>query len=215
MHDPAKAQRIRGLMKQALEDYSLHLYRPSNLHIIIQLNVLNAIADNATLLGFPKEALCRDELISPFHQVGPDPVNLVPLPDCPETLRPTQLQRAISHHPWIDLFPFPRFRDNVLRGIQDGSFDEDDLCFDLLGVGSVGPGEQPSLLVWGGPWDASSWEVNEAFLMKWGSLVRGCPKILESSNYWRGKRGQSKLSTGYCTEIDDSMSFAGGSETHT
>lgn len=180
---------------QALQDYSLHSLRPSNLHSIIRLNVLNAIANNATLIGFPKEKLCRDEFISPFYQPGPSHATMpMPLSSCPLNLQPTLLQRAFPHHPWIDLFPFPKFRDNVLMGLQRGLFDEDELCNDLLGVERAGVGEQPSLIVWTVASDARNWEINFAFLKKWGTLIKDCPEILQSTNYWRAKRGQPMLS---------------------
>ncbi|KAF5633401.1 alcohol dehydrogenase [Fusarium sp. NRRL 52700] len=188
--DTCEAERLRNLIRQSLEDYSLQTPRPSNLHIIIRLNVLNAIADNATVIGFPKESLCRDEFISPFYQVGP--IQL-PSPSCPASLQPTMLQRSTAHHPWIDLFPFPNFRDNVLRGMQKGLFDDDELCGDLLGVEGGRVGEQPSLLVWTVAWDAKGWEVNAAFVKKWGGLIEDCPEIMESTNYWRRKRGQPAL----------------------
>ncbi|KAF5545554.1 Aryl-alcohol dehydrogenase [Fusarium phyllophilum] len=188
--DICEAERLRNLIRQCLEDYSLRTPRPSNLHIIIRLNVLNAIADNATAIGFPKESLCRDEFISPFCQIGP--IQL-PSPSCPTSLQPTSLQRSTAHHPWIDLFPFPKFRDNVLDGMQKGLFDDDELCGDLLGVEGAGVGEQPSLLVWTVAWDAKGWEVNAAFVKKWGSLIEDCPEIMKSTNYWRRKRGQAAL----------------------
>ncbi|KAF5691499.1 alcohol dehydrogenase [Fusarium circinatum] len=188
--DTCKAERLRNLIRQSLEDYSLQTPRPSNLHIIIRLNVLNAIADNATAVGFPKESLCRDEFISPFYQIGPI---RTPSPSCPTSLQPTSLQRSTAHHPWIDLFPFPNFRDNVLRGMQKGLFDDDELCGDLLGVEGGGVGEQPSILVWTVAWDAKGWEVNAAFVKKWGGLIEDCPEIMESTNYWRRRRGQAAL----------------------
>ncbi|KAF5674258.1 alcohol dehydrogenase [Fusarium denticulatum] len=191
--DTREAERLRNLIRQSLEDYSLQTPRPSNLHIIIRLNVLNAIADNATAIGFPKESLCRDEFISPFYQIGP--IQL-PSPSCPTSLQPTSLQRSTAHHPWIDLFPFPKFRDNVLSGMQEGLFDDDELCGDLLGVEGAGVGEQPSLLVWTVAWDAKGWEVNAAFVKKWGSLIQYCPEMMESTNYWRRKRGQAALTFG-------------------
>ncbi|KAI8402903.1 hypothetical protein FOFC_16332 [Fusarium oxysporum] len=192
-----EAERLRNLIRQSLEDYSLQTPRPSNLHIIIRLNVLNAIADNATVIGFPKESLCRDEFISPFYQTGPIQI---PSPNCPTSLQPTSLQRSTAHHPWIDLFPFPKFRDNVLRGMQKGLFDDDELCGDLLGVEGAGVGEQPSLLVWTIAWDARGWEVNAAFVKKWGSLIQDCPEIMDSTNHWRRKRGQPALTFDVDTE---------------
>ncbi|KAI0102804.1 hypothetical protein GGR51DRAFT_526257, partial [Nemania sp. FL0031] len=192
---PRQVERVRNLVRQALQDYSLNCPRPSQLPLIIRLNVLNAIAQNALLIGLPIESLCRDEFVSPFQQAGPHPLDQpLPGPSCPVTLYPTHAQRTITHHPWIDLFPFPRFRDNVLLAVQDGLFDDDDLCCDLLGVECVGIGDKPALLIWTDAWDPRGWEVSEAFLGKWGMLVRSCPEMIQSTNYWRTKRGQKALS---------------------
>ncbi|KAI1150701.1 hypothetical protein F4825DRAFT_425573 [Nemania diffusa] len=192
---PRRIEHVRGLMRQALQDYSLNCPRPSQLQAIIRINVLNAIARNALLIGFPIDSLCRDEFVSPFHQPGPHPLGRpIPAPLCPDSLQPTDAQRVISHHPWIDLFPFPRFRDNVLLALQDGLFDDDELCSDLLCAESAGPGDKPALLIWTDAWDPTGWEVSEAFLAKWGMLVKACPEMLQSTNYWRMKRGQKELS---------------------
>ncbi|KAI0435112.1 hypothetical protein F5Y09DRAFT_293714 [Xylaria sp. FL1042] len=193
---PRQIERFHSFMRQALQDYSLNCPRPSQLQIIIRLNVLNAIARNALLIGLPIESLCRDEFVSPFQQAGPHPSGvLVPAPFCPDSLKPTHAQRTITHHPWIDLFPFPRFRDNVLFGLESGLFDDDELCADILGVESEEPDDRPVLLIWTDAWDPKGWEVSEAFLLsKWGWLVRSCPEMLEATNYWRTKRGQKMLS---------------------
>lgn len=202
---PREAERWRAMVRQALQDYTLNSLRPSSLHMIIRLNVLNAIADNATLMGIPKENLCHDDYISPLHRPAPErPQNpSLALENCPSALQPTSLQRHLPHHPWIDLFPFPRFRDNVLRGIQANLFEEDDLCSELLGPDDTGPGEQPALLVWTAAWNPEGWEVNEAFLEKWGYLLAGCPEIIESTNQWRARRGQKMFSSGFCTELPE------------
>ncbi|KAI1126752.1 hypothetical protein F5Y10DRAFT_244255 [Nemania abortiva] len=192
---PRQAEHVRSLVRQALQDYSLNCPRPSQLPLIIRLNVLNAIARNALLIGIPVESLCRDEFVSPFQQAGPQPLGRpVPAPFCPDSLQPTHAQRTIFHHPWIDLFPFPRFRDNVLVAVRDGLFDDDELCLDLLGVECAGPGDRPALIIWTDAWDPRGWEVSEAFLRKWGMLLRSCPEMVQSTNYWRTKRGLTALS---------------------
>ncbi|KAI1282451.1 hypothetical protein F5Y07DRAFT_352595 [Xylaria sp. FL0933] len=192
---PRKIERFHSFMRQALQDYSLNCPRPSQLQIVIRINVLNAIARNALLIGFPIDSFCRDEFVSPFQQGGPHPPGvLMPAPCCPDSLKPTHAQRTITHHPWIDLFPFPRFRDNMLFSLESGLFDEDELCVDLLGVESESPDERPGLLIWTDAWDTKGWEVSEAFLRKWGWLVRSCPELIQSTNYWRTKRGQKTLS---------------------
>ena len=47
----------------------------------------------------------------------------------PHDLRPTAAQRAIPHHPYIDLIPWPTFRTKVLQAktMTPSLLDEDDL----------------------------------------------------------------------------------------
>ncbi|GJC87783.1 hypothetical protein ColLi_10621 [Colletotrichum liriopes] len=99
----------------------------------------------------------------------------------------------IVHHPWIDLFPFPRLRDNVLLGVAAGLLDDDELCADILEVKDEDLSGRPSLIVWGEPSDWMAWEANEAFFRKWGFLARGCHEILRSTNHWRAKRGEKGI----------------------
>ncbi|KAJ9258809.1 hypothetical protein DTO212C5_8681 [Paecilomyces variotii] len=185
---------IRAFMRKTYEHYSLNSPQPTQLPMLIRLNVLNALSHNATLLGIPVEGLCRDEFISPFSEQGPCSSDAIPpSPSCAANLLPTVLQKTVKHHPWIDLFPIPRMRDNILSAIVAGVFDEDELCGDLLSVEDDGQGEKPALIVWGEPWDPRSWEASDAFLIKWGWLIEGCPEILEATNFWRQRRREKKF----------------------
>jgi len=179
--------------KRVLFDFSLKLQAPTDLPSLVRLNFFSALASNATVLSISMLDLECDEGISPFNLPGPRP------PDAtdgalftPDSLSPTALQRAISHHPWVDLFPFPGMRDNILRRLDAALLNEDELCSDLLTPdetdGALGP-----LVVWGEPCNAASWEISPEFLRKWGCLVQGCPDVLEATNFWRRKRGQAKL----------------------
>ncbi|KAK3934274.1 hypothetical protein QBC46DRAFT_400251 [Diplogelasinospora grovesii] len=191
---PRRRAHAHDLLRQAYEDYSLSAPRPSHLPVLIRLNVLNALACNAVSMGFPPEGLCRDEFISPYSEQGPpNPHSPVPRTSCPKTLLPTAAQRTISHHPWIDLFPFPRFRDNALHGVAAGVFDEDELCGDILDVNAPDTGAKAALITWGEPSDFRGWEASVEFLRKWGWLFRGCPELIEATNYWRAKRGEKTL----------------------
>ncbi|KAH6962729.1 hypothetical protein DER45DRAFT_624841 [Fusarium avenaceum] len=189
---PRRIHQISSLIRQAYEDYSLHAPRPAYLQILIRLNVLNALARNAVCIELPPEGLCRNEAISPFSNNGP------PLPNNPPTtttcfsaLKPTVLQKTVVHHPWIDLLPFPRLRDNMLMHMEAGLVDDDELCEDLLVVDDPRDlNTKPSLIVWGESWDSRAWEANPAFLRKWGFLLRGCSEIIEGTNHWREKRGE-------------------------
>ncbi|KAJ9156322.1 hypothetical protein NKR23_g985 [Pleurostoma richardsiae] len=112
------------------------------------------------------DGLCQDEHISPFNEQGPRLGGAASLPSCPTSLQPTALQRTVRHHPWIDLFPIPQMRDNMLNGIVAGILDEDELCADLLNVEDNREDEKPSLIVWGSPWDPQGWEASVAFLQR-------------------------------------------------
>ena len=181
---------IRAFARRAYEDYSLKAPKPSYLQALIRLNVLNAVSRNALALGIPVEGLCHDDMISPFNLPGPQlPTSPVMLGSSPKNLLATMLQTNAVHHPWIDLFPWPRVRDNILSALAINLFDEDELCCDILEIRN----DEAGLIVWGEAWDVQSWEASEFFLRKWGYLTRGCPEILEATNYWREKRGARKL----------------------
>ncbi|KAF7548117.1 hypothetical protein G7Z17_g7266 [Cylindrodendrum hubeiense] len=195
---PQRLAQVRRQMRAAYEDYALNAPRPEFLQVLIRINVLNAMARNAIMLGLPVEGLCHDDFISPFSYCGPRPPDSIdPLAMLPESLRPTATQMTVIHHPWIDTFPIPRLRDNVLRGILAEDLDEDDLCKDLLRVEDEKTAdEKPALIIWGDPWDVRGWEASVAFLKKWGWLMTGCPELLASTNYWRTQRGEKRLNFG-------------------
>ncbi|GLB08258.1 hypothetical protein AtubIFM57258_004146 [Aspergillus tubingensis] len=154
-----------------------------------RMNVLRAAYQNAIVLGMPAEWLCLDDTISIFSAHGP---HITPngQMSIPPGLLPTALQRATPHHPWLDVFPFPSMRDNLIRA-GDG-LDDDELCHDLTAFWDT-RSSNATLLVWGTPWDPQNWEVTEDFAKKWGAFLRGCPEILRSTNSWRARRGERPL----------------------
>ena len=181
-------------MQLVHEEYSVKIPRPRHLQILIRLNALNAVTLNAIALGFTVEGLCHDDTISPFNAEGPKPPGTdISFSSSTESLRPTTLQVSVRHHPWLDLFPFPKMRDNIIKGIEAGLFDEDELCADLLEVEDLNQDEKASLLVWGQSWDFRAWEASVAFLKKWGWLIRESPELLEATNQWRMRRGEKPL----------------------
>ncbi|CRK23280.1 hypothetical protein BN1708_013652 [Verticillium longisporum] len=182
-----------ALILDTFQDYSLNAPRPSQLQLLIRLNVLDGLARNAEALGFPVKGLCADEFISPFnYQDGHRPSSQ---PSHPESLSPTAPQRTVRHHPWVDLFPLARLRDNILRGLDSGTIDEDELCSDLLNVEDTNWSDvkKPSLILWGEPWDIKGWEASAAFLRKWGWITQGCPELIEGTDYWRRIRGEQGI----------------------
>ncbi|PQK11997.1 hypothetical protein BB8028_0003g06170 [Beauveria bassiana] len=185
---------------EATQSYVTNRPDTDQLLRLVKLNTINALTANATALRLPGDWLmCR--AISPFGLVGPLPVP-VPTsggggqPRCcyPASLTPTPLQLRIPHHPWIDLLPLPRMRDNWLLAIyvQERLTEEDEVrLWDDLVEWDAGAGA--SLVVWGEPSDPRSWEATVPFLRQWGRLLDGCDEILEATNYWRRSRGEPCL----------------------
>ena len=164
-----------------------------------------ALASNAVSLSIPFTHLEQDESISPFNLQGPS------RPGCAEldftamqNLRPTPLQKSVVHHPWVDLFPIPAVRDNILRGLINSSIDEDELCGALFNTEDTDDALSP-IVLWADPSDPASWEFSLGFLRKWGGLLDGCPEIVEATNTWRRRRGKMEIRF-ICTGEETSLS---------
>ncbi|OLN85653.1 hypothetical protein CCHL11_08267 [Colletotrichum chlorophyti] len=162
---------------------------------LIQFNTINAFTRNAAALGYEFDWLvCA--AISPFG-CGGQSRNAVSASAAgvPSTLEPTNMQLTTRHHPWLDLFPIPQMRDNLLIAASVLSPENEQRLFDDVMDSDGGKDEWAGLLVWGEPWDPQSWEVSVPFLQRWGWLVRGCPEIIASTNRWRCQRGEKPIST--------------------
>ncbi|KAH8656816.1 hypothetical protein BGZ61DRAFT_500175 [Ilyonectria robusta] len=193
LHTAESRAKVQIFAQRVYQDYSSGLPQPGYLHVLIRLNVLNALAQNAALLEFRFKGLCFPELVSPFNQHGPSSVHtFIPSQAYPSWLQPTALQMTVRHHPWIDLIPIPRMRDNILCALEAGFLDNKELGIDILGVEDI-QGDTASLIIWGEPWDPRGWEVSISFLRKWGWLIAGCPVVIEATNFWRHKRGEKDL----------------------
>lgn len=175
--------------------YNDGIAQPAYLPCLTRLNVLDAMARNAAAMGLGIKGLCRDDLISPFNQHGPrTPWSGEILASCPVTLLPTPTQRAVVHHPWIDLIPIPRFRDNILRAMHTGLIEDDDeLCADLLRFDGNHV-DNAAIVVWADSWDIRGWEASLPFLRKWGWLIEDCFELFLATNEWRERRGEKRLS---------------------
>ncbi|KAF4810758.1 hypothetical protein CGCSCA5_v010426 [Colletotrichum siamense] len=192
LHCPKSHEKAAVFVRSVIASCSINGPRPSNLPILARLNVINALAINALTLNFPFEKMYSDECISPFNIQGPRPQDAATLLlSVPDGLRPTALQTTIQHHPWIDLFPIPVMRDNILRGIEAGTINKEELCGDMMRVEDADDAVAP-FAVWGEAWDVRGWEISTAFLTKWGWLVQGCPEVLEATKFWRERRGRTK-----------------------
>ena len=179
---------ILDLMRQyeiaARQAHLLGSPRVDQLLTLIQFNVFRALISNTATIGFTM-AWLQEDAISPWNSTCKTASS-----SCPTSLRPTLAQQTIEHHPWVDLFPIPRMRDNML--LAGDTYDEYELCNDLVDFCDV-PSERTGLVVWGEPHDPAGWEVTESFLQRWGWVVKGCVELLISTNHWRKQRGEDEL----------------------
>jgi hypothetical protein len=150
---------------------------------LVRYNLYRACASNALSLGLDPRAM-HDDIPSPFVNLA----NYSSLTQ-PPSLRPTEMQLTTDHHPYIDLFPFARMRDNLLAA--GNMFDDDELCADLGGKNSTE--EHTGLIVWGEPWDPKGWEVSVLVARKWAWLLADCDELLLATDFWRDQRGEPAL----------------------
>ncbi|CAG8951260.1 hypothetical protein HYFRA_00008009 [Hymenoscyphus fraxineus] len=198
---------------------------------LIHFNVFRALLANKSILNI-KTVLANDDcnLISPLPYALCDGLTLIypkasePLP---QSLIPTPTQMTIPHTSWLNMFPYPQLRDNLI--FHQNEFSHVDFCNDLWGEfflwnfsgyessfavcppsstkTEIGSGLESDdddlasgkrgLIVWGEPWDLSGWEVTEGFVRKWSWLLEGCIDVFVSSNFWRAKRDLEPLAYPY------------------
>ncbi|KAF6524884.1 hypothetical protein HZS61_010679 [Fusarium oxysporum f. sp. conglutinans] len=138
---PDISERVFAVACKTYMDYTMNAPRISQLPLLISLNVAIAVANNATLLGFDRALMCIDEAISPFNINGPFTADYNP----PRALEPTEVQKTVLHHPWLDIFPFPKFRDNVILAADAELLDDGELCEDISEINYENV-EKPSLI---------------------------------------------------------------------
>ncbi|KAK6222662.1 hypothetical protein LQW54_000843 [Pestalotiopsis sp. IQ-011] len=95
------------------------------LPILTQFHFTRALLANLDAMGLSQNQMHDDDALSPFNTTGPWATVMAPrLDSLPHALRPTELQVAIPHHPWIDLLPLPQFRDTILLALAYGLDEE-------------------------------------------------------------------------------------------
>jgi Domain of unknown function (DUF3425) len=160
---------------------------------LLHFNLVRALTQNVFILNLNPDDM-NSNLESPFISTQSG----IKAEALPEMLRPTELQKTVPHHPEIDVFPFPRYRDNMIR--LGSTHPGEEFCMDLLyGVESDensrdgGLNGRTGLIAWGEPWLQGSWEVEEGFARKYREFFGGCMELLESTNHWRASRGEGPL----------------------
>ena len=185
-------QEVCKAMLKASLNWRLGQPNVADLPALTRINAFDALARNAFILQIPVELLESEDGPSPFLLEGP--LAFAAVPTSPPDLAPTKLQREVQHHPWLDLLPVPALRDNILAGIRDGRFDEDELAqqlvCDLLKTDAI---QNAHLMIWGNSWEIDGWEFSSEFLERWASILVDCPQVLRATNRWRGLRGSPPL----------------------
>ncbi|KAI2788183.1 hypothetical protein POX_e06196 [Penicillium oxalicum] len=197
---------IHQFAEAAVRSYMLGSPTSDHLLTLTKMNVFRAFGRNIRIIGWDLDSLHDEDAISPFS-LSPALLNQkeytptfsfdstdtvdTEYSNLPVSLRPTHLQRSTPHHPWLDFFPLPKMRDNLIQAGDD--WDDHALCHDIMGFWDSESLSTPGLIVWGDPWDIRNWELTEAFLKKWQWIVRGCPEIMEATNSWRSKRGEKLI----------------------
>ncbi|KAF5015080.1 hypothetical protein F66182_13713, partial [Fusarium sp. NRRL 66182] len=135
---------------------------------LTQLNIIRAMHANRDILGYKAEDL-HDDALSAFNiglgidlKLTSQSSIIKTKSNLPFSLTPTTTQHKVPHHPWLDIIPIPKMRDNLIRA--GDSIDDVKLCHDMCGYRVSGTG----ILIWKEPWDPSGWEVSERFLRLWG-----------------------------------------------
>ena len=180
-------ERATQFKKYAYQCYITGSPKSDHLLTLIKINVHRALVENMAALGMDMNWMNPDA-VSPFCTSQPwtSTVNAL----IPAQLQPTNLQRTVPHHPWLDFFPHPRMRDRLIAA-GDG-FDDERLCTDIMGFWNDEK-DNPGVVIWGNPWEVENWELSEGFLRKWGWAVKGCTELIKSTNYWRARRGEKRL----------------------
>lgn len=111
--------------------------------------VIIALRVNGSILGLS----CSQTDIAQSHR---------PALNVPESLYPTPLQLAIPHHNWIDGWPFPRMRDNLI--ILKGNLDVNELFGDFARMDTF------KITDGALSFDPKVWRIAPQFAAKWGYL---------------------------------------------
>ncbi len=155
--------------------------------VLIQLNAFRAMLTNMSIMRLIERLPMECGMVL-FAKDFPPPPDVLP-----PSLQDTWLQQTTPHDMWVDIFPCPKLRDNILS--YGSMVSEDDFCVDVMGGLFEGFNdiELNGLLVWGEPWSETGWEVTPGFVKKWGFLLKGCDDLIDATNKYRAARGEDRL----------------------
>lgn len=103
---------------------------------VIVLNVSRAVITNYFILCSIESiatTFCESRRVFALSDLAQAPHNLDGTPAIPPSFTPTRLQQEVAHPGWIDLFPSPQLRDNLIIAVEEFDIDEDEILADLIG----------------------------------------------------------------------------------
>lgn len=116
----------------------------------------------------------------------------------PENYRPTQVQRLVPHHAFLDLLPWPTVRDKLIQVFSIPIHLRPPSAADPMALVSlVHDMEDPSegMRICGpDPFSPDVWEIGQLVFQRWWWAFER--SIVESSNRLRRERGQQGLILG-------------------
>jgi hypothetical protein len=74
-----------------------------------------------------------------------------------------------------------------------GEYDDEELCHNLFIEMECGDGNAVGMVVWGEAWNPAAYEISSGILRKWPWIAYDCPDLIQSTNYWRGRRKEKQL----------------------
>lgn len=175
-----------------------------------QMCVMDAMLRNLVLIGVPVELFCAEETESPFYRYsrigsssggggGDDEAATkavqLSFRGLKHDLRPSRIQVARSHHPYIDVFPIPSVRKRLIE--LQHEIDEDAFFIDAIKGfrcwGSRRDSHRDPVRGTGSPWDMRSWEATPEFLEKWACVLGDDEgEMARQSRWWRVMRGEEE-----------------------
>lgn len=184
----------------ALRQYAQGSPQQDLLISFIHFNIARSLVRNTQILEINSQEM-DDNAISRFCALGPKTVDNEKALSLPLSLQPTNLQKATPHHPWLDIIPVAKMRDNIISA--GDSFDDRLLCRALRGLQNEQHGNT-GVVVWSESWDPTGWELTESFSRDWDWTIAHCWSLFESTNYWRSLRGERPL---FCTRTGSILDY--------
>lgn len=184
---------IEDIGTKALKELLIYIPSPCRTHMNLhEITTFKAVVINAKIIGLwnPMPEDFKDPYKSPFVQayfMNDQSVEKVKekYANVSESLKPSALQCRTPHKAYIDVFPFPGFREKVIEAGSKGLLNEIEFCADL---------GRSALMCWGSgqgkhggePWNPRSWEAQPWFIKKWEDLIDD--ELRECSKFWSDLR---------------------------